>query len=88
MGNLHSYFSLSKTTFRISIIVTMETKGNKIFKNVKTHFMSMFNPLKMIMANYKPLLVIMQVDQISTQMAKASVIQFSIICNILCDFAL
>jgi hypothetical protein len=70
------------------LVVAMETKGNKIFKNVKTHCMSMFDPLKMIMANYKPLLVIMQVDYISTQMAKVNVIQFSIIFSILCDSAL
>jgi hypothetical protein len=89
MENLHSYFSLSKITFRISKIYCYHgNQGNKIFKNVKTHFMSMFDPLKRIMANYKPLLVIMQADQISTQMAKVSVIQFSIICSILCDFSL
>ncbi len=40
------------------------------------------------MVDYKPLLVIMQVVQISTQMAKVSVIKFSIISSILCDYTL
>jgi hypothetical protein len=39
------------------------------------------------MVEYKSLLVIMQVDQISTQMAKVNVIKFSIISSILCDFS-
>ncbi len=34
--------------------------------------MSMLDPLKRIMAKYKPLLVIMQADQNSIQMAKVS----------------
>jgi hypothetical protein len=48
----------------------METKGNKILKNVKTQQTSMLDPLKKIMVEYKPLLAIMQVDQNSIQMAK------------------
>jgi hypothetical protein len=39
------------------------------------------------MAEYKPLLAIMQADQISTQMAKVSVIKFSIVFSMLCDYA-
>jgi hypothetical protein len=48
----------------------------------------MFDPLEKIMVDYKPLLVIMQVVQISTQMTKVSVIKFSIISSILCDYTL
>jgi hypothetical protein len=70
MGNLHSYFSHSQNNIENfkNIMLPWETKGNKIFKNVKTHFMSMFDPLKRLMANYKQLFIIMQANQISTQM--------------------
>jgi len=51
----------------------MESKGNKILKNVKMQWMFMLNPLKKIMSQYKPLLAIMQANQMSIQMAKVSV---------------
>jgi len=47
----------------------------------------MLNPLKRIMAEYKPLLVIMQANQIFTQMAKVNVIKISIFSSILCEYA-
>jgi hypothetical protein len=50
----------------------METKGNKILKNVKTQWMSMLDLLKRIMVEYKSLLAIMQADQNSIQMAKVN----------------
>jgi hypothetical protein len=50
----------------------METKGNKILKNVKTRWMSMLDPLKRIMVEYKPFLAIMQTNQNSIQMAKVN----------------
>jgi hypothetical protein len=50
----------------------METKGNKILKNVKMQWMSMLDPLKKIMLEYKPLLVIMQAYQTFIQMANVS----------------
>ncbi len=91
-GNLHSYFScFPKWHLEFKkLVFAMETKGNKILKNVKTLWMSMLDPLRGNMVKYKPLLVIIQVDQISTQMAKVNVIKFSIVSivsNILCDFA-
>jgi len=49
---------------------TLETKGNKILKNVKTRWMSMLNPLKKIMAKYCPLLTVMQVDYSTMHVAK------------------
>ncbi len=51
----------------------METKGNKILKNVKMRWMSMLDPLKKIMSEYKPLFVIMQACQTFIQMEKVSV---------------
>jgi hypothetical protein len=50
----------------------METKGNKILKNVKTQWISMLDPLKRIIVEYKPFLVIMQTNQNSIQMAKVN----------------
>jgi hypothetical protein len=40
----------------------LDTKGNKIMKNVKTKWMWMLEPLKWIMKKYRPLFVMMQVD--------------------------
>ncbi len=50
----------------------METKGNRIFKNVKMRWMCMFKPFKIIMVNYHPLLVVMQVDCITTTLKKVN----------------
>jgi hypothetical protein len=44
------------------LVQTLDTKGNKNFKNVKKKWMSMLKPLKKIMAKYYPLLAMMQVD--------------------------
>ncbi len=50
----------------------METKWNRILKNVKMRWMSMFKPFKVIMVNYHPLLVVMQVDYITTTLEKVN----------------
>jgi hypothetical protein len=49
---------------------TLETKGNKILKNVKTKWMSMLDPLNIIMAKYCPSLVVMQIDSFIVHVAK------------------
>jgi hypothetical protein len=49
---------------------TLETKGNKILKNVKTRWMSMLDPLKKITAEYRPLLRVMQVGYFIVHVAK------------------
>ncbi len=51
----------------------METKGNKILKNMKMWWMFMLDPLKKIMSKHKSLLAIMQVSQTSIQLAKVNV---------------
>lgn len=51
----------------------METKGNKILKNMKMWWMSMLDPLKKIMSKHKLLLAIMQVNQTSIQLTKVNV---------------
>ncbi len=51
-------------------VQTLETKGKKIPKNVKTRWMSMFDPLKRIVAEYCPLLMVVQADYSTILMAK------------------
>ncbi len=72
MLNMYGYFNHSPTRhleFQI-LAQTLKTKGKKIFKNVKTKWMSMFNPLKKIMAKYHPLLTMMQANNSTIHVAK------------------
>jgi hypothetical protein len=71
MLNMYGYFSHSpKRHLEFQRLVqTLETKGNKILKNVKTR-MSIFYALKRIMAKYRPLLAMMQVDYFVVHVAK------------------
>jgi hypothetical protein len=75
MTNLHNYFfAFIEVSFGVQkLVAIMETKGNKILKNLKMRWMSMLDLLKKIMSEYKPLLVIMQAYQTFIQMAKVSV---------------
>jgi hypothetical protein len=61
MVNMCNYFNHSpKQHLEFQkFVTTMETKVNKIIKNVKTHWMSMLEPLKQIMTKYRPLFGIM-----------------------------
>ncbi len=61
MVNLYNYFNHSpKQLLKFQkLATTMETKVNKIIKNVKTHWMSMLEPLKQIMTKYRPLFGVM-----------------------------
>jgi hypothetical protein len=70
--NMYGYFSHSpKRHMEFQRFAqTLQTKGNKIFKNVKTKWMSMLDPLKRIMEKYPPLLVVMQVDYSTVHVAK------------------
>jgi hypothetical protein len=52
------------------LVQTLETKGNKILENVKTRWMSMLDPLNMIMAKYRLSLVVMQIDYFIVHVAK------------------
>jgi hypothetical protein len=69
---MHGYFSHSpKRHLEFQRLVqTLETKGNKIFKNVKTRWMSMLDALKRIMVEYRPLFVMMQADYSTIHVAK------------------
>lgn len=43
------------------------TKGQKLFKNVKKHWINMLNPLKHIMSKYKSLIVKIHLDSTKKQ---------------------
>jgi hypothetical protein len=62
--NFYGYFNHSpKRHLEFQRLVhILETIGNKILKIVKTKWMSMLEPLKMIMVEYRPLLDVMQQD--------------------------
>jgi hypothetical protein len=61
MLNMYGYFSHSpKRHLEFQRLTqTLETKVNKILKNVKIRWMSMLDPLKRIMVEYYPLLAVM-----------------------------
>ncbi len=72
MLNMYGYFNHSpKRHLEFQRLAqTLETKGNKILKNVKTRWMSMLDPLKRIMAKYHPLFTMMQADNFTIHVAK------------------
>lgn len=75
MMNTYGYFNHLNVEFQ-KLAQTLDTKGNKILKNVKTRWMSMLKSLKKIMAKYYPLLPMMHADFNSNQVAKVQLILF------------
>ncbi len=70
MLNMYAILTIHQKDMKFQRLAqTLETKGNKILKNVKTR-MSMFDPLNMIMAKYCPLLAMMQIDYSIVHVAK------------------
>ncbi len=59
--------SLKRHLEFIKISKLMATKGNKIIQNVKTRWILMLNFTKIIMVEYKTLLVKMALDNITNQ---------------------
>ncbi len=70
--NMYGHFSHSpKRHLEFQRLVqTLESKGNKILKNVKTRWMSMLDPWKRIMSKYHPMLAMMQLDCFIIHVAK------------------
>ncbi len=64
LQTLHSYFARSPKRHLefTKLEELMQIKGNKIFRNVKTRWISMLNLAKKVMAEYKTLLVKMALD--------------------------
>jgi hypothetical protein len=64
LASLYSYFSSSpKRTLEFQkLAACLESKGNKILRNVKTRWISMLEPAKRVLEEYKPLVTKMVVD--------------------------
>jgi hypothetical protein len=60
----HSYFAYSPKKFAEfhSLAQTMETKGLKLFKNVPTRWISLIEPLRRLLAEYRSVIAKMSVD--------------------------
>jgi len=54
----------------IKLIDTMETKGLKMFKNIKTHHISLLDPLQKVKIEYKPLLAKRSLQSSNNQTTK------------------
>jgi len=72
MLNMYGYFnhSLKRHLQFQRLTQTLETKGNKILKSVKTRWMSMFDPLKRIMVEHHLLHAMMQAAYSIVHVAK------------------
>ncbi len=57
----------------------METKGAKILKNVKTHWISMLSPTWCVMVEYRILLMKMALDGPTNDKAKEN---FKLLCDV------
>jgi len=78
---LYSFFAYNLKKFLefIKLVETLETKGLKLLKNVKTHWISMLSPLKRILAHYKSLVVKMHSD---CEKNKSACDNFELLCDL------
>jgi len=81
LETLHAYFahSAKKHVKFTKIVDIMETKGNKILHNVKTQWISMLNPAKIMMAEYRTLLVKMAMDYNTNKLTR---LNYEHLCNL------
>jgi hypothetical protein len=72
LQNCHAYFAHSPKRHLkfIKLIDMMETKGFKMFKNVKTRWIFLLDPLRRILLKYKPLLAKMFMDSNNNQVVR------------------
>ncbi len=78
---LYNYFSKSPKRHLefTKLVELMETKGARILKNVKTHWISMLSFAQCVMAEYKSLLVKMALDAPTNDKAKTN---FDLLCDL------
>ncbi len=64
LQSLYAFFSHNskKVLEFVNLAKTLETKGLKLLKNIKFHWISMLNPLKCVLGKYKSLVVKMHID--------------------------
>jgi hypothetical protein len=82
LQSCHAYFVHSPKRYLEFIKLTdmNETKELKMFKNVKTRWISLLDLLRIILVEYKPLLAKMPMDSSSNQVAK--VLCFNLFLNV------
>jgi hypothetical protein len=65
----------------VNLAKTLETKGLKLLQNIKTCWISMLNPLKCVLGEYKSLVVKMQIDALENKPVRENL-------DLLCDLEL
>jgi hypothetical protein len=63
----------------------LQTKGDKILHNVKTHWINMLSPIKHVMSKYKTLMLKIVKDNIEVVIAKTN---FELLCDVSLPLAL
>jgi hypothetical protein len=81
LQTLYNYFSKNPKRHLefTKLTKVMETKGAKILKNVKTHWISMLSPAWCVMGEYRTLLMKMALDGPTNDKAKAN---FEFFCDV------
>jgi hypothetical protein len=81
LQTLYNYFSksLKRDLEFTKLVEVMETKGAKILKNVKTHWISMLSPTWCVMVEYRILLMKMALDGPTNDKAKEN---FKLLCDV------
>ncbi len=81
LQSLHSFFihSLKEFPRFINFVKTLEIKGVKLLKNVKTQWISMLSKLKCVMVDYKALIVRMHFNRDKTKFASTN---FELLCDL------
>ncbi len=81
LQSLHSFFvhCLKKFPKFIKFVKTLEIKGVKLLRNVKTQWISMLSMLKCVMVDYKALIVKMHFNHDKTKYASTN---FELLCDL------
>jgi hypothetical protein len=81
LQTLYAYFSKSPKRYLefSKLAEIMETQGNKLLKNVKTRWISLLEPTKRVMSEYRTLVVNMALDSTNNNSAK---VNFELLCDI------
>jgi len=56
-GMLQSLYIFKKVLKFVTLVKILETKGLKLLRNIETYWISMFSPLKPLLAKYKSVVV-------------------------------
>jgi hypothetical protein len=70
-------FSKLVETFPTMLPTKLITKGQKLFKNIKTHWISMLSPKQHDMLKYKSLIVKMNLDSTKNKVVQNNLVLFT-----------